>query len=364
MSDISIHTINARGYIGFDILRDHFKISNINLQRDILNSVAYLSDILDAKGVQYSQLRSVLTPSLDKEDVCLLFDSSQIHDSWYGGFVFNKFFPLLNKKSNHTILCGDLICSSTKLANTMLKDTANLAKKVNISTPSQIYCVYISNISKASIESMSSTLQDLDCFIGYANMTYGSLLKYHLAMHLCNCCIKFGSKIICAHEDDRPNEENSNLVGYPYESYGYHLSSIQGAFYSPYLSYKIECPVLAPLKSDVDVSLNALSIDIKNLGEMEVMVESGKIGYLHKEKLGKLQMAGMVGITSEELARKIKEKINNSYIYGMTYLDNFNTMKFNTMLQFPHLGNGHPMRAVAALEYKPKDNVLRLITMT
>ncbi len=50
-------------------------------------------------------------------------------------------------------------------------------------------------------------------------------------------------------------------------------------------------------------------------------------------------------------------------IYNLSFLENFNTMKFNIIIEVPRFGPHKLMKLLLALEYKPEQRTLRLITM-
>ena len=88
----------------------------------------------------------------------------------------------------------------------------------------------------------------------------------------------------------------------------------------------------------------------------------------HKRKIGrcgKLKKAGLADLTKAELEAIIRKKLRMSYLYNLEWVDEptHQLSKFNIMLEFPRQ-NGHPERTVVALEYKPAERVLRLVTIS
>lgn len=165
------------------------------------------------------------------------------------------------------------------------------------------------------------------------------------------------------HEDDRSNEENVNMVGYPFEDYGYQVRSLQSSYYDIFLSYKVERAVSPGFEVDTEMSLNAVSRQVISLEDCTVQLEDAKHEYLKREKAGKLKKAGIEGLDRDELTALIKEKIAASYIYNLAFIEKHNVVKFNLMLEVPRVGGDYPTRLVAALEYKPHEKILRVITL-
>src|SRR5271157_3254027 len=81
-------------------------------------------------------------------------------------------------------------------------------------------------------------------YVGMANMSYGSAFKCLLSTMLANAFLKHGRVILLGHEDDRSNSEDTNLIGWPFTSFGYTYRSLVSYLQGPLLTYKIERPVL------------------------------------------------------------------------------------------------------------------------
>jgi hypothetical protein len=59
----------------------------------------------------------------------------------------------------------------------------------------------------------------------------------------------------------------------------------------------------------------------------------------------------------------IKEKMFESYIYNLRYLEKFNASLFNIMLEVRHAETGSVTRLLAGLEYYPETPLLKLVTL-
>jgi hypothetical protein len=109
-----------------------------------------------------------------------------------------------------------------------------------------------------------------------------------------------------------------------------------------------------------------MSSVIAPLTDFAVVIEDVKFQqYLQTVKLGKLQRAGLDGLTKTELQAAIRGKLRMNYLYNLEWVNapTHQLSKFNILLEFPRAG-GHPERVVVALEYRPSDLVLRLLTIT
>lgn len=360
--DTIIHTLDARGNIMLEVMRDYFKLSPKQMHAEIINQKKVLDHYLLKKGIDYNNLKNALTPDKKKKEIALFFDTLQIESDWYGYESFNKLIPLLKKESSHSILAGDYIGSNftqTTLQKSLLKKLT-IRHDTEYKHSSQYYIIYINNLSDEMFNQLDAELINYTPYIGFADMSYNSTLKTILSTMLVNCCIKYENKIIQGHEPDRDNLENINIYGYPFESYGYNCLSISSDLFNLFLSYKIERPVIDGFKDDTHFALNTIHLDIHELDSMDIQVEDAKLGYIQSNKAGSLEVAGLSNLTAQELANEIKTRINSSYIYSMSYNATYNVAKFNIMLEFNN--NNKAVKLLAAMEYMPHDKKMRLIT--
>lgn len=86
--------------------------------------------------------------------------------------------------------------------------------------------------------------------------------------------------------------------------------------------------------------------------------------YLQTAKLGKLQRAGLADLSKVELEAAIRSKLRMNYLYNLEWVETptYQLSKFNILLEFSRAG-GYPERVTVALEYRPAERVLRLITI-
>lgn len=94
------------------------------------------------------------------------------------------------------------------------------------------------------------------------------------------------------------------------------------------------------------------------IDDFEVQLDEAKWKYLQDQKGGSLNRVGMEGLDAAAIAARIREKVDDSYMYRLARATNGDTLKFNVMLE-PIPG----VRAECALEYLPQQRVLRVITL-
>jgi hypothetical protein len=348
-----------------EVTRDYFKVSPQAMFREIQALRQHTEAALALKGIKYAELKTALVPDRQRKEMALVFDRNAIPNSWYGLPVFRRLIPLFDRNSNHSVLVGDYIGDpdAQDILFEAMQQAVVLTRDVEFQHSSQFFVVYINNLTEAMMLRFHEGLVSWNAYVGYADTTYASRFKLLLSTMLANAFLKYRRVILQGHEDDRPNTEDVNMCGYPFEEYGYTCRSIQAHLEGTMLSYKIERPVYPGFEVDTEFALNAISPDPQPLERFSIEVEEAKLGYLKSAKSGSLAGAGLEQVTSAELAALIRSKISASYIYNMSYDDAHHVSKFNVIVELPRAEGGETIRLLAAMEYKPDSQSLRLITL-
>jgi hypothetical protein len=360
-----IHTLNARGNVMLPALRGHYAWTDAETFHVIQNFHRDLLDILRTKGIDYTSLRSALTPQSMKHEAAFLFDEQRCDTSVPGAECGDALFKALDAKTTHSILGGELIDDRDEIARVLLRRSAVVAKDLNFKHPCYCYVLYVNNLSESNVAAIDSKLRAHKAYLGYVPCTYASLAKTFVSMHLVNLVIKQGGTVILGHEDDRPNTENCNLHCHDYAALGLRLKSLQSMYFSIFLSYKPEWMLIEKPDDDLEIALRAMSSAVAPLTDFTVVIEDDKFEkYLQTAKLGKLKRAGLSHLSKAELEVAVRDKLRMNYLYNMEWVDQptYQLSKFNVMLEFSRQ-DGHPERMVVAFEYRPTDRVLRLVTV-
>jgi hypothetical protein len=359
-----IHTLNARGNVMLEVIRDYFGLTPDRMLFEIQGMREQVAHILKSKGVNYDHLRAALVPDREKLEIALIFDTMKIKDSWYGYQVFERIMPLLDPRTKNSILVGDYIGENSQQETLFeaFREAVCPVRRIDYQHSSQFYVVYINNLTDTAFQKLADGLMDYEAYVGCANTTYHSLFKTLLSMKLVNLCVKVGRKIIQGHEDDRDDAENVNISGMPFEENGYDCISLRSELVGVLLSYKIESPLLDGFEADREMSINAVNASPSTLDSFDVQIEDAKLSYIKSAKVGSMHHAGLGGVSSKELQVIIKEKLRSNYIYNMSYLEQYNVTKFSIIIEIEGK-DGHPFRLMAALDYRPDDKVLRLVTL-
>ncbi|MCF5224043.1 hypothetical protein [Pseudomonas syringae] len=358
----TIFTLNARGNIFLEVTSNVFKVSQSRMMTEIQHMFKNTVRDLKKSGVDYAKLKTALIPSLEHNEIGLIFDSTAIESSSYGREAMQAILPFLDPRSTHSILAGDLVASNEQqeLVYDILCESLIITRSFEYKHSNLLFCVYLTNVTDASLERIHEGLKSFSAYLGFIPTTYASPAKAYLSTILVNICIKRENLIILPHEDDRSNDENINITFYPFEDLGFKIRSIQSHDFSHFLSYKIERPTWPGFETDTHFSLNAISSVVSPLADMDIKIEDEKYEYLIKA--GKLIKGDLVELDRDQLAGLIRSKIEASYIYNLRYLKDHDAKIFNVVIEVPRSGSGRIARMNVALEYKPDDHLLRMIT--
>lgn len=359
----AIHTLNARGHIMLEVMRDYFKLTPQQLRPEIQSMHEATIGILSRKGIDYSSLRSGLVPVLKRYEAALIFDSTAIESSWYGREVMQQVLPLLEPTSTQSVLCGDVLGEDQGLIYEILCESLELSRPFSFKHGTLLFAVYLNNLSEGTLRRLHSSLASFPAYVGHIPTTFSSRAKTYLSTCLVNVFLKAGRKVILGHEDDRPNDENINMPGYPFEEYGYEVLSLQGSYFGVFLSFKVERPIFGGFEVDSEMALTSISDDVLALKDCRVVIDPAKHGYLLSEKSGKLHKARLTEFDRVELEGIIQSKLAANYIYNMEFLEKHDVMKFSLMIEINRDDGGYPTRLAAGFEYLPQDKLLRLITL-
>lgn len=359
----AIFTLNARDNVMLEVIRDHFNLTHSVMHREIQEMLLATQDALASKEIRYADLKSALVPRVDHNEAGFLFDSQCIASDWYGLEVAKKMLPLFDHRTTQSVLCGDLIGKDQNRIFDILDESLILSRSFDFVHGNGLYCVYVNNLSDTTLKKFHLDLGEFPAYVGVIPATFSSRAKTFLSMTLTNSYLKHRNFIIMGHEDDCPIEENVNMLGYPFEKFGYTIRSLQSSHFELFLSYKIEREVFPGFEVDTEMSLNAVTDEVLPLADFRIYLETAKHGYLKSKKRGKLEKAGIAQLSLNELAQLIKSKIAANYIYNLEYLEEHNVVKFNLMIEIPRTDGGFPTRILVAMEYLPLTKTLRVITL-
>lgn len=356
---LEIHTLEARDNSMLEItFADQPEQSGEQIRREIASTLRDAVAALKRRNISYGDLRNALTPQVQKKEIALIFDSSKMGD-WYGYEAAGAVLKNLDRRSSHSILTGDIFCSSEDMALRALNHSGNWWSKVEIANLGQLYCVYINNLSATGFDTLTAGLEQVPAAVGYADCTYQSRLKDILATCLGSRYVKAGQRFINSHPYDSDPNTNENGPGWPLEDHGYTCWSIDDMSYDLFLQYKIENSIAPLAFSDGHFSMAAATGVWTDPRAVPIFVEEAKMDYLTREKPGSLSRAGLSGMAPDTVAERIRQRLAQNYIFNLRWNSQLNYSNFATIIEFVH--QGQQIRLRAALKYE--NNALGLVTL-
>ena len=361
----TIFTLDARENIILEVVRDHFGLSEGYIRKEIARMFDDTLSALTQSGVDYSQLKSALVPQRKRYEAGFVFDSTLFESTSYGPEALRFLLPLMPQKTPQSVLCGDLIASDEQqgIVVRLLEEYMNFVQTLTFRHSTLLYCIYVNNLSGKMLETLNSGLLACNAYIGYMPITCSTTAKDFLSTTLINSFVKTGNTVLLSHEDDRPDVENVNITLNPFEELGCDVRSVQQLKFRSFLSYKIERRVLKNLESDTSFALNAISNQPVPLEDLEVKIDDNKYEYLLRCKEGTLSKAGYHQSDKGEIEELIKAKLASNYMYNLRYREEYDVSSFNIILEVPDASDEKIFRYNAALEYIPKKQLVRLITL-
>jgi hypothetical protein len=356
----TIFTLEARSNILLEVIAERFSRDASRMFHEIQSSHKMLVDGLSKKGIKYANLKGALIPHTDRNERAFVFDSHKAGSGWYGRRIVEYVVSLFDPKSTHSVLLGDWIYhrEHNQWSTDLLRKALHGARSPYQGQVDELYFVYVNNLSDKQAKDLDDGLRTQPGYLGYLDLNFASTLKAYLSTMLVRAFIKHRKLIIQSHEDDRDDAEDVNLIGYDFAQHGYTVRSVPSWLYGILLSYKIERPVFLPADSDTRFSLNALGPELFELDQLEVFLEEPKLRYLQSNHAHGLNRAGCAELSAAEIAEQIRLKIKSNYIYNLARADDGRTLKFNIILENPNVA-----KVECALEYRPAEKLLRLITI-
>lgn len=356
----TIFTLEARSHVLLEVIAAHFKMTDEQVFWDIQRSHQEVMQVLASKGIKYQDLRNALVPTTDRNERAYLFNWKKVDAFNYGRVIVEHALPAFDPRSSHSVLLGDWIYHEEHNAwfiGELRKALAGVAGQY-AGHGHDIYIVYVNNLSDGQADALHSAFQSLQAYLGFLDLNFASPLKAYISTMLVRAFIKHRKLIIQGHEDDRPNSENISMLPYGFEDAGYALRSLQSWLYGIFLSFKIERPVFLPNDTDTRFSLLAMGASQAELDEFEVVLDDRKLQYLKDNHSEGLKRSGFAGLAAPDIAQQIRGKVKANYIYNLARSEDGRTMKFNILLENPGLA-----RFLCALEHRPQDKQLRVITL-
>ena len=358
-----IHLLDTRSSIFFDVLQRSFRLDNVELNKEINFMFSETVRALKEKNIDYDKLKNALLPShKGYKEYVFIFDSAKIDSSWYGLEFFRKLFSTIKHDNTLSFLYGDILShgvNQSKIAE-IIFENVKFAHSTTFQCSAQYFVIYVNHISNEQINDIELSLIDYEPYIGSADTTFHSRLKLLLSLCLSSLCVKYKNKVILPHESDRDDRENINLVGYPYDEYGFEIYSVNEVNYGLFLSFRIDSLYLG--ERDHEFSLSAIAHESLPLPECKVIVPQAKLDYLRNAKGDILHRLGLYDCSACQLAQVIENKLSRAHLYNLKYSEQYLTSTFNIFIE-SLTTNGTYAKTMVALKYLPDEHAVQIVTL-
>lgn len=366
-----IYTFDNRDFVAYSVMKDCFNMSDEDVFDTIADELELLKRRLEMKKIRYTDLKGALIPNQEKNmyEICFVFDRLQMPSGGYGRYVFEHIIPLMDVNGVCSILHGDYLDRSDgrngfqKQLRNALEENLHCYHDSVYQSSEQYYLVYFNRLTKGQRDKIAEGLKEFPWFTGYIDVTYNSIFKTYIASVLSNIGIKYKRKIIASHPFDCKDEDNVNMLGYPFEQFGYEYISINDMSFNSFLCYKIEKSFSD--RKDVGFSFNALFPRFDSMDKIHLEIEDEKWDkYLtNKEKKGELlERLGFKNVDKKRFTKLVYEKICSNYLYNLRKNEH-GACLFNVCAELETI-HGNLRRTTIALKYLPELGVVQVNTIT
>lgn len=361
-----IYSIESRDNFMLSLMKDFFKLDGKEVSNEIRSYFAEFRKHFKPTNINYEDLKYALVPNKSRKEYLFAFDSAVIKDYAYGAYIFNKIIKGFDKSKAYNILSGDLLdFSNGKYIKSILEMFFNELGVEYIDEKrftNRFYCIYINNLSDSDIEKLVDLSKKMNCFIGCADMTYSCPLKTYLTKSIGTRFIIYKDKIINGHEPDINEIRNYNMPGYDFEENGYNVISIQGNYFSVFMSYLISSDIVVWKEEKYKEIISNLITNQDKLSKIDFILLKDKIEYIESAKRTMTRL-GFEKSDHEKIYKLILEKMRDNMIHNIDFslLEEFGIVKFNIV--FDYKSQGVWRKFVCTLKYEPDNEILKLVTM-
>ena len=231
---------------------------------DIQNEFQYLNKVLANNNIDYSKLRSVLSPNSNVHS--FVFDSGKVYNSEnYISPYITKIVDLLEKNMTVAVLVGDIIVNE-KNCHVFSKIFSNNGYFNDIFLRTNIFVIDVINLTTNCFNRLTEELYNDEAFLFSIDITNPSIEKYAMTYAMQQKLIKYGNSLIYG-VVEQGDHANYTLVDNLYGKYK--LVPIDEFAYCTFLEVK---PYqMASNSNDLKHSIKAIfNVTIKDYPNIEV----------------------------------------------------------------------------------------------
>ncbi|MEW6605956.1 MAG: hypothetical protein AB1414_00710 [bacterium] len=361
---MKIHTIESRDNVMFTALKNYASLSPEIMSFSIIE---FFNDFLNHinKAFDYEKLKYSLVPNKDKKEYLFVFDISLLKTFNYGDTALSKILPHLDRKKPHNILTGDYLDlthgkAPVKVLN-ILFDYMKIDNEKRKYIVNGLYCIYINNLSEEDVYAITSNLSKIESIIGYADMTYSSLLKTYLRRTIGTRYVLHDGLAITGHEPDIDEISDRCISSDMLESMGYKVLSIRGDYFDIFLKYMISSDVIVWEESEYQHLMSNVITKSNDLVDKPLKVTQDKLTYVENSKKTMTRL-GLAEEDVDKIEELIFDKIKNSVVYNidLSLINEYHIVKFDVIFDF--ISQTKCDKFTCALKYSIDEDSLSIIT--
>lgn len=361
----NIHSVTTHNNVVIDAMRDLFDLTDEALHRIMRADHLKLTQTLDEFGIAYSSLAKALMPDHRRKEIALLFDSavaSLSSNGWYAIDVAEAWMAGLPRPRKgvpvNSILRGDILYGSRDELQAVMDRDVVYQQPFTVIAPSQVYCVYITNLSKEQASTLISSAAEHPAYIGHADCTDRSALKEILGWSLPNSGLRVGDTIL---EGVAEPGDTANGAGLPFEALGFTPTPVIHGLFLPFLGYRINSQLTSRNREDNRSALTALSPDAARLEAPDIWMTPARYGYLQDGKhRDSLEKAGLLALSQTELEAAVSKLVAQGYLYNLR-LNEYGNLLYTALVDVK-VEDGQYRTFTIGLKFNPQDKRVELTT--
>ncbi|MFE7243985.1 hypothetical protein [Streptomyces sp. NPDC057580] len=361
----NIHLVTTHNSVLLAAMRDTLNLTDGEFHRVMRADHFRLTRNLDELGITYSSLAKALVPDHRRREIALLFDSavaSLSSNGFYGIDVAEAWIaglPRLRKGVPvNSILRGDILHDSAHEVQAAMDKSVVYQQPFTVIHPSQVYCVYVTNLSKEQAATLTASAAEHPAYVGHADCTDRSALKELLGLSLMNSGLRVGDMILegVAEEGGTPNG-----AGLPFEALGFTPTAVIDSLFLPFLGYRINSHLTGQNREDNCLALATLNPDAGYLESPEIWMTPGRYGYLQDGKhRDSVEQAGLLHLNQPVLEVAVSKLVAQGYLYNLR-LDAYGNLLYTALVDV-EVEDGRYRTFTIGLRFNPDDKRIELMT--
>ncbi|MFE2595991.1 hypothetical protein ACFXCZ_05730 [Streptomyces sp. NPDC059396] len=356
----NIHSVTTHDNLLLAAMRNRFNLTDEAYHRRMRADHLHLSRALDELGIAYSSLAKALVPDHRRREIALLFDSKRsnglyavdVTEAWVAGLPRPKKSVPVN-----SILRGDLLRAPAEKVQAAMDKTVVYHRPYRVTYSELVYCVYVTNLSKAQADTLTSTAAEHPAYFGYADCTGRSTLKAFLGLSLMNSGLRVGDRILeGVYVDEEPNS-----AGLPFEALGFTPTAVIDMLFLPFLGYRINSHLTGQNREDNRSALATLSPDAARLESPDIWMTPGRYGYLQDGKhRDSVEQAGLLHLDQPALEAAVSKLVAQGYLYNLR-LDKYGNLLYTALVDV-EVEDGRYQTFTIGLRFNREDKRVELTT--